>query len=484
MPLYRRSLIAHFLLVIALPLLLAATHARAAAADFPLYPVIADNVRFWEKIYGVYSHRQAVIHDAEDLSKVYEVVQLVDPEEAGARLRNAALQKAACEKYRGMLARLAQQQPATREEQRIAAMFPGKEGRRAMAAAAQNVRSQTGLKERFYQGVLTSRLYLAEIRKIFRDYGLPEELAHLPHVESSFNVKAYSRVGAAGLWQFTRETGKQYMTIDSSVDLRLDPIAATHAAAQYLKKSHQALDNWPLALTSYNYGLAGMMRAVAEEGSYEGVFSRYRKGYFKFAARNFYAEFLAARNVATEHEKALRFDRPMPAPHRYQTLKGSISLRELARHFSLSIETLAELNPALRPPVLRGEKRVPGGYVLRLPAAAGRGQSVAATPAPAPAPTPAPTPVASAAKENVKATLTHVVQRGDTAHNIARRHRISVQSLIEANKLDSRATIRLGQSLLIPGRSEPSDGKKAGGDKRMTSRAARQGAETRAGRDA
>ena len=68
--------------------------------------------------------------------------------------------------------------------------------------------------------------------------------------------------------------------------------------------------------------------------------------------------------------------------------------------------------------------------------------------------------------------------------DIARRHRISVQSLIEANKLDSRATIRLGQSLLIPGRSEPSDGKKAGGDKRMTSRAARQGAETRAGRDA
>ena len=103
---------------------------------------------------------------------------------------------------------------------------------------------------------------MQEIKRLFRAYNLPEELAYLPHVESSFNFKAYSKYGAAGIWQFTRETGKRYLTIDHTRDERLDPILAAHAAAKYLKNSYDALNNWPLALTSYNYGLSGMLRAV------------------------------------------------------------------------------------------------------------------------------------------------------------------------------------------------------------------------------
>lgn len=423
--------------------------------DFPLYPIITNNVRFWEQIYAVYSLRQAVIHDAEDLSKIYQVITLADPDAPGARQHNAVQQKAVCEKYRAILSKLAQQPPSTAEEQRIAAMFPGKDGRQRMAWAAENVRSQSGQKERFLAGVIKSQEYLAEIKQILRSYNLPEELAHLPHVESSFNTKAYSKVGAAGLWQFTRETGKEYLSITPSVDLRLDPITATHAAAKYLAKSYQALNNWPLALTSYNYGLGGMLRAVAEEGSYERIFANYNKGYFKFASRNFYAEFLAARNVALHHEKNMRIE-TLPPRHRYLTLTGNVSIKEISKRFSLPLQTIADLNPALRPPVLKGERLVPAGYALRLPTTAtGREEIAKSSPAVAPSKGPS--------------SQIHVVQRGDTVHNIASRHQIPAQRLIEANNLDARGTIRLGQSLQIPEKGDNPENRKKPGGNRITS---------------
>ena len=79
-----------------------------------------------------------------------------------------------------------------------------------IAGAADRVRFQQGQTERFRQGLERSGLYLDTIKAIFKKYGIPERLAYLPHVESSFNTEAYSKVGAAGLWQFMRGTGKLY----------------------------------------------------------------------------------------------------------------------------------------------------------------------------------------------------------------------------------------------------------------------------------
>ena len=104
--------------------------------------------------------------------------------------------------------------------------------------------------------------YMIFLKKIFKKYDLPEELIVLPHVESSFNYKAYSSAGAAGIWQFTRGTGKQYLKISYEVDERLDPILSTEAAAKLLKRNYEVLGSWPLAITAYNHGAYGMKRAV------------------------------------------------------------------------------------------------------------------------------------------------------------------------------------------------------------------------------
>ncbi|MFT5701193.1 MAG: membrane-bound lytic murein transglycosylase D [Desulforhopalus sp.] len=407
----------------------------ATAQDFPRYAAIEKNVVFWEKIYSTYSLDQAVIHDSKDLSKIYEVIDLLNQPTDNAAKLNKKAQKQTIKKYQKLLKKLSKQRPVTREEKRIAALYTGKYRSRDMGRAAERVRSQKGQRERFKEGVIRSGKYLPEIKRILRSNYLPEDLAYLPHVESSFNTKAYSKFGAAGIWQFTRATGKRYLQIDYSVDERLDPILASHAAAKYLKNSYRNLASWPLALTSYNYGLPGMIRAQEELGSYQKIFTDYNKGYFKFASRNFYSEFLAARKVAKNLEKKIKTDPPEKVS--YLKLKGYASLSGLSRHFKVSTQTLHSLNPAFRPAIVKGEKLIPKGYNIRLPKNAGTQKLITNVPS-------------SLYKKGQKATQFHRVQRGETAGSIAKRYGVSLKTLMKANNLDGFATIFIKQNLRIP----------------------------------
>ncbi len=273
--------------------------------EFPVYPVIASNVAFWELVYTHYSTREAVVHDRYDLTRVYAVIPVMDCLQDGASQINKPVLQEAERKYAAILSYLARGGiPRNNEEQRIAMVYKGASPSRLLFAS-RSVRIQIGQKERFRAGVLRSRAYLPRIKQIFRSYNLPEELAYLPHVESSFNPNAHSKVGASGLWQFTRSTGKQYLRINAIIDERRDPILSSHAAAKFLKRNHAVLGSWPLALTAYNYGTAGMVKAKKEKGSYEKIFREYQGDRFKFASRNFYPEFLAALKSARKMEQTL-----------------------------------------------------------------------------------------------------------------------------------------------------------------------------------
>jgi membrane-bound lytic murein transglycosylase D len=316
--------------------------------NFPIYPVIQANVDFWEKIYTRYSTSEAVIHDNLDLTKIYGVIPIVDYLLPGAQQINKPVLKIAKLKYSAILTHLAQgTPPASKEERRIAAMYKGAR-KSQLLKARDSIRVQIGQKERFKAGVVRSGAYLKEIKRIFRSYNLPEELAYLPHVESSFNPDAYSKVGASGLWQFTRTTGQEYMRIDHTIDERQDPFIATHAAAKFLKRNHSVLGSWPLALTAYNYGTSGMARAKKDKGSYERIFQDYQKGYFKFASRNFYPEFLAALKAAQQFEKNPALHRHNPAPTNTVLLKKRASKN------------------TIKPSLIQGKKQLPKGHRLTL----------------------------------------------------------------------------------------------------------------------
>jgi membrane-bound lytic murein transglycosylase D len=109
------------------------------------------------------------------------------------------------------------------------------------------------------------------------EQGLPVELTRLPLIESGFELHARSHVGAAGIWQFMPRTGRLFMRVDTLVDERRDPIAATRGAARFLRRLHDRLGTWPLAITAYNHGPTGVARAVRGLGTRDigTIVSRY-----------------------------------------------------------------------------------------------------------------------------------------------------------------------------------------------------------------
>jgi membrane-bound lytic murein transglycosylase D len=340
-----------------------------AGEHFPLYPTIRTNVQFWEDVYSRYSTRQGILHDRTNLGRIYAVIDLVDTKARNSEKTNSERIDVAKNRINAILTRLGSEiPPRTAEERKIASLFPNQR-HAGYHEAKQNIRLQIGQSDRFKEGLIRSGRYIPKFRQIFASHGLPPDLVYLPHVESSFNPKAYSKAGAAGLWQFTRSTGKEYMVINELVDERYDPYIATDAAARFLKENHKQLDTWPLALTAYNYGRAGMVRAVREKGSYENIFKSYHQGHFKFAARNFYPCFLAAMRVAKRAagNPKIPFERPEATVS--LRLKEDMPIVRLRSSFRLSAENFARINPALRKAVLNGEKAVPKGYLVRLPAA-------------------------------------------------------------------------------------------------------------------
>lgn len=196
-------------------------------------------------------------------------------------------------------------------ERTVAKLFrPSELTRARLLQAAENVRIQQGLKSRFDAGVQRSLQYLPVIKPIIRQQNLPLDVAYLPHVESSFVNYAKSKVGAVGLWQLMPTTMRLLMG-KNAVAKRTDPHTATFAATKLLKQNFQATGSWPLALTAYNHGLAGVMRAVRKTGSTDlcQIIDRYNSPSFRFASSNFYAQFLAARQVALQRYTQLSKNR-------------------------------------------------------------------------------------------------------------------------------------------------------------------------------
>jgi len=296
-------------LLISTALILPVKPASATASDavanphFPKPPALQPNVEFWKQIYSEYGVTDFVLHDRENLRIIYDVVRI---EGTKNECRAAAVAKPEIQrlrdKYAGILESLAQGVPPEGlgpEGVRVAQAWGCPCPPELLRRGATNIRVQQGLRERVQEGVQRARGLMPRILSILRRHNLPEELAAIPMVESSFNPRAQSKAGAVGLWQFIKSTGKSYLTINRRRDDRRDPIAATEGAAHLLKHNYEALGSWPLAITAYNHGKEGVQAARTAVGSsaIEEIVARYTGPRFGFASRNFYAEFLAAVDV-------------------------------------------------------------------------------------------------------------------------------------------------------------------------------------------
>jgi membrane-bound lytic murein transglycosylase D len=419
---------------------------REPSEVFPRPAALEPRVRFWARVYSEVGTDGGLLHDPDDLSLVYEVVRYPGVSE-GSRERRVEQAK---RRWASVLRSLAsgKRERLTPDEQHALSLFPPGVTSRRLADAARRVRFQLGQADKFRAGIVRSGAWEGYIRRVLREHGVPEPLAALPHVESSFNPAAHSHAGAAGIWQFTRGTGRRFLRIDYVMDERRDPLLATVAAARLLRENYEITGTWPLAITAYNHGAAGMRRAVAKLGTRDigAIVERYHSRSFGFASQNFYCEFLAALDVSSrfaDHFGPLRRDPPVD--HEVVTLDAHYAPATLASAFGVSLEALRAANPALLAPVWEGSKYVPAGYGLRVPPDPARpaGAQVLA----------AIDPAQRGAEQ--RPDRHYRVHRGDTLSKVAHRFGVSESELASLNGLRSRHRLQVGQLLRLPLDQEP-----------------------------
>jgi membrane-bound lytic murein transglycosylase D len=489
----------------------------APSSLFPLPDALRPNVTFWKRVFAVFDRNGGLLHDMEDVAIVYHIWYNDMPSDGP--LRQGMIDEAR-NRYRVILGTLADGKrfDLTSDEQRVWELFKGKQHAMAFRAAMNTMRFQGGMRSRFAEGLVRSWSYLPEMEQIFAEAGVPIELTRLPHIESSFENRALSKVGAAGIWQIMPATGRLYLRVSGDVDERLHIRTATMAAAQILRENYEKLGTWPLAITAYNHGANGMKQAVATVGTADFglIVQRYRGPLFGFASQNFYAEFLAALDLSQNYKQYfgdLLFAEPSrPVSIEARTMGESSTFSAFvgpSRPVTLEARMVGELNPALaspsqfeppiqaslmEPPPSLGVESTPMPVVVRpipvvsppvtapTPVAA---LSVAAAPRPAPLAltplTPAPPAVlpSSVTTASLQAPMetrnvarpavafppvptpplahdkVYRVRPGDTLFTIAQRHETTVAVLASMNSLSQSTNVKTGQTLRLPAPPQP-----------------------------
>jgi membrane-bound lytic murein transglycosylase D len=424
-------------------LLLVFAAAPLQAQDtFPQPVELRPDIDFWVSIFTRYTTDQGVLHDSRNLAVVYEVIDFESDLGRRTRQRRVSSRR---EKVQAVLRSLAsgKRENLSDDEARVLALWPTNVSNQSLTTAAKQIRFQQGLKDRFREGLIRAGRWRDYINNEFLALGVPVDLAALPHVESSYNPNARSNVGASGIWQFTRSTGRRFMRIDHVIDERNDPFAATRAAGKLLAYNYSITGNWPMAITAYNHGLAGARRAMRQYGdtAYVDILRKYNGRTFGFASRNFYVAFLAARQVdqnAEQYFPGLVIERPTSFSE--TDLKGFVPVTDLSKALGVSSGQISTYNPSLQATVMTGSKLLPKGFQVRLPSSMLDGSIddlIAGIPE-------------SVWQNEQLPDKFHTVRRGDTLSEIADYYETRVSTLVALNNLSSSNRIRAGQQLRLP----------------------------------
>ncbi|MEA3241857.1 MAG: transglycosylase SLT domain-containing protein [Pseudomonadota bacterium] len=427
--------------VAALFVLLATSVEAAGDELFPRPDSLQPAIAFWTRVYTEVDSQAGFIHDSRQLNRVYQTLRFKryhSPREQD-RIIDQTLQR-----YQTALLALAEGKREDLDdiEQKLFTLWGDDATPAMLKEAAANVRFQRGQSDRLRDGIINSGAWESYIRQTLHEYGLPGALVALPHVESSYNPLVRSSAGAAGIWQFTRFTGKHYMRVDHVVDERFDPHKSTQAAARLLQRYHEVLKSWPLAITAYNHGLSGVRRAVRQTGTDDigEIVRQYRGSRFGFASRNFYAAFLAAADITSNSEAYFGIlERHHPDSYWIVKLPVYLPLSALTEQLELDAGVMRALNPALQRSVWKGRKYVPKAYHLRLPPSVDNEDITTVF-----------TQIAIAdGRTDQVPDIVYKVQRGDTLSQIAQRFNTNVRELMALNNLQSKNRIRSGQSLRL-----------------------------------
>lgn len=342
---------------------------EAQTDEFPRPDILLPNIAFWKRIYGELTSNQIVFSDYDDLGLVYRIINVP----SSGKTREQAIKKGKLE-LAAVLKELETCQPESADDLKGLAkeVYLALEDnpRKDKYRRTDFIRAQNGLRDQFKDGYKRSGAHEQEIKARLRNAGLPEELIGIVFVESLFHPKSKSSVGAMGIWQFMRKTAYEFMRVNQLVDERQDPIVSTDAAIRYIKSARKSLKEWPLVITSYNYGRGGMVKAVdmTQSSDFEVILKYYQNPRFGFAARNYYAEFLAAVDIYKQADQIFPEVEPVSGwVYEIVELPKAISVHDLLSTKSIEAVWLRTYNPALTTYAHNGKQILPKGFTLRVP---------------------------------------------------------------------------------------------------------------------
>lgn len=280
------------------------------------------NVRFWFIIYTRLDSNQVAIHDRNNLSIIYKILDFAALKQKGIHsntlfVLQQKLSKERVDEVRLALDKLVQyphdMEPGSREIYRSirnagVELPPDPASRSALFKRLRdNLRAQTGQRDYIEAGLKRSLPYQTFLKWYLEKRGLPSELASIPFLESSFNPKAHSKVSALGIWQFMPLIGSYYLPKrTSTMDYRANVGTASIAAGHLLEENHRIMKKWDLTVTSYNSGTKHLLKSRRELASLdvdlEDIILHSSSNAFGFASKNFYSEFLALAHVLAYEE--------------------------------------------------------------------------------------------------------------------------------------------------------------------------------------
>src|SRR5713226_3643207 len=286
-------------------------------------------------------------------------------------------------------------------------------------------------------GLRRAGRYREMVQRVLREEGVPQDLVFLAQAESAFLPQAVSKAGARGMWQFMSFAGRKFgLEKTWWVDERQDPEKATHAAARDLRELYGQFGDWYLAMAAYNSG-AGTVQHAVERTGYADFWELYRRNVLPRETKNYVPIILALTLISKDPARyGIEFD-PEPAIKADTVKPGQpIDLRLVAETIDADLDSLRSLNPQL----LRLVTPPDPEFVLRLPE--GTAERFFAE-------------IAAIPPEKWVSWRRHRVEEGETLSAIANRYRVTPSAIADANGLDGRTPLKVGDKLIIPAAARP-----------------------------
>ena len=295
----------------------------------------------------------------------------------------------------------------------------------------------------FLKALKNGTIFMPNLHELIGESKIPDTFLYMAMVESKFRAKVKSQRNAAGLWQIMPATAKQFkLTVNRTVDERLDPIKSTKVAIKYLQYLHKRFGKWYLAAIAYNCGETKLSRAIKKAQTNElAVLINNKKKYLPKETRNYIRRIIIASLLAHDDEIIAKNN----ADHLFGSctnsklievfFNGGTTLRTIARKAGMTVKKIKSCNPHLLRSRLPANKKtyhvyLPQELIANLDK---NGQSIS--------------------KSISIGSFTYKVKKGDTLSKISRKFNNKISAIKRLNpKLKKH--LKIGQSITLIGQDK------------------------------